>query len=201
MFAGTFAPRNWAFCNGQILSIAQYQALFSLLGTTYGGDGRTTFALPDLRGRAPIHSGRGPGLSTYIEGTRGGQEQHVLNITEMPAHNHVATVTNSATGVANIDATAVLHADSTGATNDPNGKFIANIENVGPSQVKAYGNTADIEMNSDAVTVTGTVDLSSIPAPSVNIGNNGSSLGHNNMQPFLAINFIIALEGSYPSRS
>src|ERR1700759_5675957 len=89
MFAGNFAPRGYALCNGQLLSIAQNTALFSLLGTTYGGDGRTTFALPNLQSRVPIHMGQGPGLSPYVEGQQGGTEAVTLNITQMPIHNHL----------------------------------------------------------------------------------------------------------------
>jgi len=88
MFAGNFAPRGWAFCNGQILPINQNTALFSLLGTIYGGDGRTTFALPDMRGRAPVHAGRGPGLGTYSEGEKGGRETYHLSTAQIPQHNH-----------------------------------------------------------------------------------------------------------------
>lgn len=88
MFGGTFAPRGWAFCQGQLLPIAQNQALFSLLGTTYGGDGRTTFALPDLRGRTPIGVGTGPGLTNRRQGAQGGTETVTLNILQMPSHTH-----------------------------------------------------------------------------------------------------------------
>lgn len=88
MFGGNFAPRGWAFCDGQLLPIAQNTALFSLLGTIYGGDGRTTFALPDLRGRVPVHSGNGPGLSDYRVGQRGGSERIILTINQIPSHNH-----------------------------------------------------------------------------------------------------------------
>ena len=88
MFAGNFAPRGWALCDGQLLPIQQNQALFSILGTTYGGDGRTTFALPDLRGRLPMHPGSGPGLSTYRLGEKGGEESVALQVAQMPAHNH-----------------------------------------------------------------------------------------------------------------
>ena len=96
MFAGNFAPRGWALCNGQLLPIAQNTALFSLLGTTYGGDGRTTFALPDLRGRVPIHAGNGPGLSSYRLGSKGGSETKTLTTLNMPAHAHgVLTENNS----------------------------------------------------------------------------------------------------------
>src|SRR5215213_5859350 len=90
MFAGNFAPRGWALCNGQLLSISQNTALFSLLGTMYGGNGQTTFALPDLRGRVPLHFGQGPGLSNYVEGEVGGTETVTLTTGEMPSHNHGA---------------------------------------------------------------------------------------------------------------
>src|SRR5262249_54103047 len=92
MFAGNFAPRGWAVCNGQLMAIASNQALFQIIGTTYGGDGQTTFALPDLGGRAPIHSGQGPGLSNRVLGERGGEETHALTVSEMPAHTHTVNV-------------------------------------------------------------------------------------------------------------
>jgi microcystin-dependent protein len=92
MFAGTFAPRGYAFCNGQLLSISQNTALFSLVGTTYGGNGQTTFGLPDLRGRTPIHAGTGPGLSTYVLGQMSGVENVTLLATQMPAHTHAVSI-------------------------------------------------------------------------------------------------------------
>lgn len=88
MFGGNYAPEKWAFCNGQIVAITSFQALYSLIGTTYGGDGRTTFGLPDLRGRAPIHYGQGPGLTNYPLGARTGQDRTVLTEANMPAHRH-----------------------------------------------------------------------------------------------------------------
>src|SRR5690348_9255473 len=91
IFAGDFAPRGWAFCDGQLLPINQNQALFSILGTTYGGNGQTTFALPDLRGRAPVHFGQGPGLSSYALGQRAGSEGVALAQTEIPPHNHIVS--------------------------------------------------------------------------------------------------------------
>jgi len=94
-FAGNFAPRGWAFCDGSLLPINQYQALFSILGTTYGGDGRTTFALPDMRGRSPMHPGNGPGLSTRRLGERGGEEQVTLSVNEMPTHNHAMNASSN----------------------------------------------------------------------------------------------------------
>lgn len=90
MFAGNFAPRGWAFCDGQLLAVSQNDALFSLLGTIYGGDGRTTFGLPDLRGRIPIHAGHGPGLSERRLGSKGGAEKETLTVNQLPSHTHAA---------------------------------------------------------------------------------------------------------------
>lgn len=159
MFGSNFAPRGWAFCNGQLMPIAQNTALFSIIGTTYGGDGRTTFALPDLRSRAPMHTGHGPGLTSRRLGQRGGTETNTLNITQMPSHNHG------------------LIAGEEGNTEDPNGNFIAG------SGTQAFGTTSDVNMNNAAVS------------------NTGSSQPINNIQPFQCVNFIISLDGQYPSRS
>src|SRR5688500_15190919 len=95
LFAGNFAPRSWAFCSGQILSIAQNTALFSILGTTYGGNGQTTFALPDLRGRVPLSPGQGPGLPNYTLGQMSGETTHTLTQSEMPTHNHTAAAASA----------------------------------------------------------------------------------------------------------
>ena len=96
MFAGNFAPRGWAFCDGQLLAVSQNDALFSLLGTIYGGDGRTTFGLPDLRGRIPIHAGHGPGLSERRLGAKGGSETETLTVNQLPSHGHPLTGSNAA---------------------------------------------------------------------------------------------------------
>lgn len=101
MFAGNFAPRGWAFCDGQLLAVSQNDALFSLLGTIYGGDGRTTFGLPDLRGRVPVHAGSGPGLSTYRLGGKAGVETVTLSADNLPAHTHAVKVTSSGANSAN----------------------------------------------------------------------------------------------------
>jgi microcystin-dependent protein len=95
MFGGNFAPNGWAFCDGQLLPISEYDALFALLGTTYGGDGQTTFGLPNLQGRLPIHAGTGPGLSSYVLGQQGGVEQVTLTTLQLPAHTHAAAATTN----------------------------------------------------------------------------------------------------------
>lgn len=167
MFAGNFAPRGWQFCQGQVLSIAQNTALFSILGTTYGGNGQTTFALPDLRGRVPMQPGQGPGLSPRTLGEQGGSENVTLISTQMPAHTH-AHVASGAQGdqfspEGNVNAVQV----------DPNTQQPVNMYSAAPNTT----------MN---------------PA---SIGVAGGSQPHNNMQPYTCINFIIAMEGIFPSRN
>jgi microcystin-dependent protein len=162
MFGGNFAPRSWAFCDGQLLAISENEALFSILGTTFGGDGRTTFGLPDLRGRAPVHGGNGPGLSNVRLGEKGGTETVTLNTSQMPQHTHS------------------LNASSLDATSpNPTGNVLARAE--------AESLYVDIPTNT-------TMNSNSI-------NNTGGTQSHNNMQPFQCINFIIALQGTFPSRN
>ena len=164
IFAGDFAPRSWAFCNGQLLPISQNTALFSLIGTTYGGDGRSTTALPNLQGQAPMHPGRGPGLTSYRLGQRGGVETVTLSEAQMPSHTHTMRASGGTGGPLGGGANAT----------DPVDNYLA-------ASVK-YSSIAGSSVNMQSVT------------------NAGGSQAHNNMQPFLAINFIIALQGLYPSR-
>jgi microcystin-dependent protein len=166
LFAGNFAPRGWAFCQGQILSIAQNTALFSLLGTTYGGNGQTTFALPDLRGRVPIGTGQGPGLSSYNLGQVGGTETVTLNVNNLPAHNHPVNVPNTAPSP---------------ALASPVGNYLAPAAR-GGSPIFAAG-PPNAAMGA------------------LMIGNTGGSQPFGNVQPYLAINFIIAITGIFPSRN
>ena len=161
IFAGNFAPRGWAFCNGQLLPISQNTALFSLLGTTYGGDGRSTTALPNLQGRAPMHPGRGPGLSTRQLGQAGGVETVTLTEAQIPQHTHT------------VQAVAFP-----GNSTDPAGGAIAQASN----SSNLFGPAPDTPMSGSAM------------------GLAGGSQPHNNLQPFLALNFIIALQGLFPSR-
>lgn len=176
LFAGNFAPRAWAFCNGQLLPIAQNQALFSILGTTYGGDGRTTFALPDLRGRVPVHPGNGPGLTDRRLGARGGAETVTLNQQNLPSHTHAAsaTVTPPALGVE-------------GDTASPAGA------------IPAKSGQGEPDYHAGAVGADG-VTMAPYEAP-VTVGNTGGNVPFDNMPPFTGINFIICLQGIFPSRS
>ncbi len=162
MFGGNFAPRGWALCDGQLLPISSNSALFSILGTTYGGDGRTTFALPDLRSRVAIHPGRGPGLSDYRLGAKGGAENVTLTTAQIPAHNHA------------------IQAANTGG------------DDTNPTTANGFGVAPD--------------DLYIETAPGTTMQNGimtqtGGGQSHTNIQPFLSVNFIIALQGVYPSRS
>jgi microcystin-dependent protein len=189
IWPASFAPRNWAYCQGQLLAISSNTALFSLIGTIYGGDGRTTFRLPDLRGRAPIGAGRGPGLSLYQEGQLGGEEYVTLSQLEMPLHNHTASVSGAGgafleayDGPANQDAPAPNHVLASA-------QFGSGIS---ATPVQAYSDQAPN-------TTVGGVSGSGLGR--VTIGNAGGSQSHENRQPFQVINYVISLEGVFPSRS
>jgi microcystin-dependent protein len=153
-----FAPLGWAFCDGQILPINQNQSLYSLLGTTYGGDGRTSFALPELRGRTPVH----PGADGVTLGQKAGEENHLLTIAEMPAHTHTARASST-----------------TGNNPNPGGGVLAA---TAPAEVY-HGDENRVAMRSGTV------------------ADAGGSQGHDNMQPYLTLNFCIALQGLFPSRN
>ena len=165
LFAGNFAPRNWAKAQGQLLSISHHSALFSILGTTYGGDGRSTFALPDLRSRVPIGEGTGPGLTRRRLGEKGGEENHTLTIDEMPVHDHDMNVRGTQT---------------------PNSQRSKTPEN---NSLTFGGQKIYTDQPADAQMAPGT------------IGPEGGDQPHNNMQPFIGMNYIICLNGIYPSRS
>jgi len=162
MFACNFAPTGWAFCDGQLMPISQNTALFSLLGTTYGGDGKSTFALPDLQGSSPMHPGQGPGLSLHDLGEMGGSEFVTLLQSEMPLHNH----------------------SMNGATQDP-----ALAKAVSPNASWALSQGGGIYQT----TSNAQLDVQAL-APA------GGGLPHNNMQPYLTLNFCIALQGVFPAR-
>jgi microcystin-dependent protein len=161
MFGFNFPPQGWAFCDGQLLSISQNAALFSLLGTTYGGDGESNFALPDLRSRVPVSQGQGEGLSSYAEGQAGGTETVTLGPAQMPAHTH-----------------AVSASSSPAASERPAGRVLAR----SPDHSYIPEPDTDTVMNAKM------------------IGETGNSQPHDNIQPYLALNFCIALQGVFPAR-
>ncbi len=185
-FGGNFAPRNWAYCQGQLLSINSNQALFSLLGTTYGGDGRTTFALPDLRGRAPLSSGTGPGLSPRPLGQRSGTQTNNLTSNQLPSHFHSATWTQTYGHVE-------VGASTTDATEaEPSNTLRLGLADAGGnSAIYTSGAQDTFLAPGGSATVQGTVTI--YPT--------GASQAVNNMQPYLVINWVICLQGIFPSRS
>lgn len=164
IFAGNFAPKGWALCDGQLMPISQNTALFSLLGTTYGGDGKSTFALPNLQGSAPLQQGQGPGLSLHVLGEVGGEQTVTLLQTEMPAHSH-----------------GVQGAAGGGQPSPANNVWASGQKGFGNLYAPSSGN--NVQMNPFATSIAG--------------GNQP----HNNMQPFLGLTFIIALQGIFPPRS
>jgi len=170
-FGFNFPPRGWAFCNGQLLSIAQNTALFSLLGTAFGGDGRTTFGLPDLRGRIPLQFGQGPGLPSYVIGQKGGNYQVTLNTSNLPSHNHGLVVSSS-----NATQNAATAGTSIGAPGTTSGRTFTPVDGYN-------GATPDVIMNASS------------------IQNNGGGQAFNSMNPYIVINWSIALVGVYPSRN
>ena len=162
MFGFGFAPQGWALCNGQLLPISQNQALFSLLGTTYGGDGRTTFALPDMQSRVPVCQGQGPGLSSYAEGQAGGAETVTLAAAQMPGHTHPVKASSSAAGA-----------------DQPGGRALARSAN----HIYTAEPDTNTVLNADM------------------LGGTGGGQPHGNIQPYLAVNFCIALTGIFPPRN
>jgi len=178
MFGFNFPPRSWAFCEGQLLAIASNTALFSLLGTTFGGDGRTTFGLPDLRGRSAVGVGNGPGISTITWGERAGREDVTLTVNTMPSHNHLATASGLTTAV------RASSEDADGTS--PAGALL------GTTGEDVYSSgTADSTLNTTAADTQGNVAVQ----------NNGGSQPFNIRNPFLGLNHSIALQGIFPSRN
>ena len=174
-FGFNFAPRGWAFCAGQLLSISQNTALFSLLGTTYGGNGTTTFALPDLRGRSALHAGSGPGLSAYALGEVTGQETETVLTTQMPSHTHVVSISTNT--VPNPHLSSVPAA----------GNWASEYEDIGSTQfLKMY------KPPPAGVPVT--------MAPQT-LGLTGGGQPHANQQPYLTVNYCICMNGVFPARN
>jgi microcystin-dependent protein len=176
MFAGNFAIRGYQMCNGQILPISQYAALFSILGTTYGGNGQTTFALPDLRGRAPVHQGTGLGLSPVELGEAAGNQNVSLTVANLPAHTHVPTVT-----------VAINGANARPSADTPAGNLLAT---TGTTNIYCPGTSTPLTpLAAQAATVT------------AQNGMTGSNIPVATQSPFLGVTFLIATEGIFPSRN
>ncbi|MGY4396804.1 microcystin-dependent protein [Sphingomonas sp. UYAg733] len=171
IFAGSFAPRGWHFCDGSLQSIASNSALYALLGTAYGGDGVNTFALPDLRGRVPVHQGTGPGLTARVMGQKAGQETVALTAAELPAHTHAA------------------FASTTPATLAGPANAVAGTVNPTATSYSFYVNTVG----------TSAVTLTPLAATSVTSAGNGQP--HDNLMPTVTLSYIIALDGIFPSRN
>lgn len=163
IFPFNFAPKGWAFCNGQLLPISQNTALFSLLGTTYGGDGKSNFALPNLQGQAPMHPGQGPGLSLYVLGQTGGSATVTLLQTNLPSHSHAMSAVNQP-----------------GEDASPANEALA--RSVGASLYQTTTDANVVQYAPSAVSAT------------------GGSQPHNNLMPYLTLNFNIALQGVFPAR-
>lgn len=178
LWAPNFAPRGWAFCHGQLLAISEYAAVFSLLGTNYGGDGVTSFGLPDLRSRVPVGAGHGPGLAQYPLGINGGIETVVLNVAQLASHTHASTTSDL-----NIAAsTATANTATPGANAVP-----AQPEDASRNPIPIYTNTT-------ANTTLGSV------SGSLTVDATGDNQAHENRQPFQALNYIICLDGIFPPR-
>lgn len=174
----TFAPRGFAFCQGQLLAISQNSALFSLLGTNFGGDGRTTFGLPDFRSRIPIGAGSGPGLSQRILGQKGGQEQVSLGVQNLPSHNHTASGKILANGGAGTESSPTSNYPAQGQVTISRGNTV---------DADIYSATAGASMADNGVEVT--------------VGNTGQSQPFSNVPPFETVNFVIATQGIFPPRN
>lgn len=172
MFAANFPPRGWAFCDGQLLAIQQNQAVFALLGTNYGGNGQTTFALPDLRSRLPVHQGTGPGLSPYPIGSASGSPTVTVDLNSMPTHTHTLNVTTADATQPSIDASVLP------GTPTASGAYAYAVPLTSPNPALAMQTMA-----------AGTC------------GFNGGSQAHTNLMPSLCVSFIIALQGLFPSRN
>jgi len=215
MFAGSFAPRDWAFCQGQLMSIQQNQALFSIIGTIYGGDGRSTFALPDLRGRTAISPGSGPGLTPRTEGQPVGGETNTLTSLNLPNHHHalvdgaagatvtVAKPTANAIATSTVSSHLLAGQEGMGQTpsDTPNNNYLGKSLNNSTIYRPNPGSDVVRGLNVQVDTQVGVVVNAPTAAISGITANTGSGQAVNNMQPSLPIYYIICIAGTFPSRS
>jgi microcystin-dependent protein len=199
--AFNFAPNGWFMCQGQLLPISQYQALYALLGTAYGGNGTSTFGLPSLQSRVPIGFGQGAGLSNYPLGQVGGVEGVTLLSTQMPMHNHAATATNAVSGGVSGATLNVSNAQADTATPVAGSTIAAPGTGGGRSAFSAVNGFVASAPNT--ALNGGSISISSTPIAvnsTINVAQAGGGLSHENRQPFLAINYIICWSGIFPSR-
>jgi len=189
MFCGNFAPNGWALCNGQLMSIQQYSALFSILGTNFGGNGTQTFGLPNLQGRLPMHWGNGAGLSPRTLGQSAGAENATMTVANLPAHSHSAVFTPSGGAAAQVNVTATI-----GNLPSAAGNMLGQSPASGPTQAPIYAPpTSPVSGQLAGVSGGGGGGM-------VAVGATGNGLPVGTISPFLAVTFIIALVGIFPSR-
>lgn len=195
MVGFNFAPRGWAFCQGQIMSIAQNSALFSLLGTMYGGNGQTTFGLPDMRSRSPVGMGQGPGLSNIVQGEMSGTENVTLLTSNMPAHNHLvppSTVPVAVSGQVAMPAST----DAAGVASPANAVPAAGSSGGRPFSLYNSAQSGSATLAPFDVALNGSANV-----PTTETGVAGSNMPVSLRNPFIGINFVIALEGIFPSHN
>ena len=195
LFGGNFVPQDWLPCDGRLLEVSQYQALYSILGTLYGGDGRTTFALPDLRRRTPIGWGQGPELSDHQIGNVGGVEQQGLTVAQLPGHTH----SDPAAGAPATDGGGGFTSTTTGVNTGPTGGNTNTDRGGGTTSVAVGGNTGPA--GSPGTTDGGGGATSASATGGRTTGVSGEGQPVDRMQPYLALNYIICVEGLYPARS
>jgi microcystin-dependent protein len=211
LFGGSYAPRSWIYCQGQVLSVNQNAALFSLLSNTYGGDGRSTFGIPDLRGRVPLGTGRGNGLTEFPLGRQAGRDSVVLATENLAPHHHLATFTGtggggSAGGPITANATATMNVSTDAATlGSPDGNYIS-LMTGGRSGLAQFSpsSTDSSTLATDAINVNVDIiggDGGGITGGTVTVENTGGNIPVSLIQPSLAMNYILCVDGSYPSRT
>jgi len=193
LFAANFAPYTWSLCNGQIMNIQQNTALYAIIGTIYGGNGTSTFQLPNLMSRAVVGAGQGPGLTAYTPGETAGAENVTLLTSELPAHTHTAVVTPGTGAAANI----TLNSSSANGVTDPGGAYIGQDDGDGLTQYTSS--------NAHLVTMaSGAIQINAVGGPQITsaaLNPTGGSLPHSNIQPLLGLNYIICLYGTFPVRN
>lgn len=190
-FGGNYNPEGWAYCNGGLLNVGQYSALYSIMGTIYGGDGRTTFGVPDLRGRSPLGMGDGPMTTPRLIGTQGGAETVTLYLAQMPSHSHssAAQITGEVTATAHCATTPAEQSSPAASTLAQQGLSV-------PADAKVYTrNPVNATMDDGFITTENNLDVE------VAVAAAGGDTAHPNMHPWSCLNYIIALEGYYPTRS